>query len=300
MKRKNWQPGGGSNSNGHLRGKDEWIRITWDEAFSLATQEFKRILADVTPTNTPEKMYGVLDFIDGAPKEYHSEYGKNLPILNLAYSNNPIFLNAAGYGTIPVWGHNSSGAFPAVVAKMAASPIGTANTVGTDRLTVQNHSNLILLWGQNPAWSKYGPTQIAYMNARKRGAKIICVDSWFSPGNSALVDEWIPCRPGTDTALLIAVAYLLIKHDEDPEKLSEPRWIDQNFLDKYTVGFSADSVPTTDSGGNPIYTPKYGSDGKPVMIPSGNYDDNGNSIMTYELVVPEAGDNFHDYVMGVG
>jgi anaerobic dimethyl sulfoxide reductase subunit A len=222
MKRKNWQPGGGAYSNGALRGKDEWVRISWDEALSLITQELKRILAGVTPTNTPEKMYGVLDFIDGYPKEYHAEYGRNLPILNMGYSSQPTFLNAAGYGSIPVWGHNSSGAWPAVVAKMAASPIGTANTVASDRLTVQNHSDLILLWGANPTWTKYGPTQIAYMNARKRGAKIICVDSWLSPGNSALVDEWIPCRPGTDAALLLAVAYLMIKHDEDPANAGEP------------------------------------------------------------------------------
>ena len=32
MKRKHWQPGGGDNVNGDLRGIDEWERISWDEA----------------------------------------------------------------------------------------------------------------------------------------------------------------------------------------------------------------------------------------------------------------------------
>ena len=32
MKRKNWQPGGGENAHGELRGCDEWERISWEEA----------------------------------------------------------------------------------------------------------------------------------------------------------------------------------------------------------------------------------------------------------------------------
>lgn len=36
LKRKGWQPGGGSNSNGENRGKDEWEVISWDEAIDLA------------------------------------------------------------------------------------------------------------------------------------------------------------------------------------------------------------------------------------------------------------------------
>ena len=35
MKRKSWQPGGGENAHGELRGKDEWERISWDEALTL-------------------------------------------------------------------------------------------------------------------------------------------------------------------------------------------------------------------------------------------------------------------------
>jgi len=39
MKRKNWEPGGG---NKELRGKDEWVRISWDEALDIVASEFKR------------------------------------------------------------------------------------------------------------------------------------------------------------------------------------------------------------------------------------------------------------------
>jgi anaerobic dimethyl sulfoxide reductase subunit A len=41
MKRKNWEPGGGKKE---LRGKDEWVRISWDEALDIVASETGRIV----------------------------------------------------------------------------------------------------------------------------------------------------------------------------------------------------------------------------------------------------------------
>ena len=43
LKRKHWQPGGGENAHGELRGIDEWEQISWDEATDLIAQEVKRV-----------------------------------------------------------------------------------------------------------------------------------------------------------------------------------------------------------------------------------------------------------------
>ena len=40
MKRKHWAPG---SPNGHLRGRDEWERITWEEAAQYIADEIRRI-----------------------------------------------------------------------------------------------------------------------------------------------------------------------------------------------------------------------------------------------------------------
>ena len=57
MKRKSWQPGGGENAHGELRGKDEWERIGWDEALDLVVGELKRVYAEYKPT-LPKKRTG--------------------------------------------------------------------------------------------------------------------------------------------------------------------------------------------------------------------------------------------------
>ena len=40
LKRKNWSP---ENPNGDLRGRDEWERISWDEAIEYVADQFKTI-----------------------------------------------------------------------------------------------------------------------------------------------------------------------------------------------------------------------------------------------------------------
>lgn len=63
-------------------------------------------------------------------------------------------------------------------------------------------------------------------NARARGAKIIAVDPRFSSA-AMKADYWLPIKPGTDTALLLAWMNVLIV-----EKL-----YDAEFVSKWTVGF---------------------------------------------------------------
>jgi thiosulfate reductase/polysulfide reductase chain A len=63
-------------------------------------------------------------------------------------------------------------------------------------------------------------------NARARGAKLIVVDPRFSSA-AMKADHWLPIKPGTDTALLLAWMNVLIREG----------LIDRDFVEKWTVGF---------------------------------------------------------------
>ncbi|MDR1184727.1 MAG: molybdopterin-dependent oxidoreductase [Coriobacteriales bacterium] len=211
MKRKSWQPGGGENTHGELRGIDEWERISWDEAITYIADEFKRIM----------DTYGPRAFVTTGQDERKvngSKIGSGI-------------LNALG-GCLTTFGQQSQGGCP-VPSKFMVGHWDSAGTDAADRMAMR-HTKLILFWGFNPAWSQGTSTIYDLLNIKKiSGAKVICIDPWFNPTAQALADQWIPLHPSTDGALLEALAHEMITNNLQ----------DQDFLDRCTVGFDADHMP---------------------------------------------------------
>ncbi len=179
MKRKNWEPGGG---NKELRGKDEWVRISWDEALDIAASEIKRI------------------------KEKYS----NSAIFVAAGSEITRTLNLYG-GYTERWGQVSWGSWPEVYPKITGIADNGASS-GNDRFRLRK-SKLIILWGANPASSSLGNPMYNYLQAKKAGAKFIVIDPLYTETARVLADEWIPVRPATDTTLILGMAYHIIKNN---------------------------------------------------------------------------------------
>ncbi|CAH2603251.1 dimethyl sulfoxide reductase subunit A [Rhodovastum atsumiense] len=97
------------------------------------------------------------------------------------------------------------------------------------------NSKLVVMFGNNPAATRMSGGGIIYdvLTARKRSdVRLIVVDPTFTD-TAAIADEWIPIRPGTDAALVAAIAHVLI----------EERMLDQSFLDTYCVGFDDAHMP---------------------------------------------------------
>ncbi len=89
------------------------------------------------------------------------------------------------------------------------------------------HTGCILLWGFNPATSWLAQAT-AVRQARKRGAKLIVVDPRRA-GLAASADLWLRPHPGSDAALALGLAHLLIESGRiDHEFLA--RWSDAPFL----------------------------------------------------------------------
>ena len=68
----------------------------------------------------------------------------------------------------------------------------------------------LILWGYNPSISRL-PHATATVEAQKRGMKLIVIDPRHA-GLANKADVWLRVRPGTDGALALGLANLMIRH----------------------------------------------------------------------------------------
>jgi len=75
-----------------------------------------------------------------------------------------------------------------------------------------HHCNYVMLIGSNKGamsnWAAVSAT-LEMSQARLRGMKVVVVDPWCS-NSAAVADEWVPIRPGTDGAFLLAMINVLV------------------------------------------------------------------------------------------
>ncbi len=204
------------------RGSGKFVAISWDDALDSVAAELERV------------------------KE---TYGSNAIFL-ADYSGNEGGLRSSGgkatlrffnmYGGCSVISGNTS---------LEAAAFASLTTLGS-KFTGNSrnnllHSRLIIMWGWDPLTSRFGPDTVSYLNlAKKNGTRIICVDPRYTPSAKSLADQWVAVKPGTDTAMLLAMAQVMI--DEN--------LYNQEFINVYTEGFehfknyvmgTTDGVPKT-------------------------------------------------------
>ncbi len=95
------------------------------------------------------------------------------------------------------------------------------------------NSKLIILWGHNPAETRFDHMMYYLKEAKKRGIPILCVDPRYHDTARLLGAEWIGIRPATDSALMDAMAYVMITKS----------LYDEHFIKTYCQGFTADTMP---------------------------------------------------------
>ena len=191
------------------RGEGKFERISWDEALDLMAGQLKRV----------KEQYGndaiLVPYGTGS---YNQTNGRQTAarLMNL-FGGSLGFYNSYSWACI-------SAATPYVY--------GTGVT-GNQRQDWVN-SKYIIMWGWNPAEMRDGTNSEFFIKkARENGARVICIDPRMSMSATALADEWIPIRPGTDVALMSAMAYVIISEDLH----------DKDFISRCCVGFDAGQMP---------------------------------------------------------
>jgi len=184
------------------RGEKKYEEISWDEAMDTIVSELTRI----------KDTYG--------NKSIFFAGGGHLGALHTVGSISKALAMFGGYTSL--YGNISSeGAVYAVMSSYGDVMVGHGRE---DML----NAKLIIMWGWDPVRMISG-TDCVYnlMKAKEKGIKIITIDPRFTHSAATFADEWIPIIPGTDAAMMAAMANVIIKGDLQ----------DQAFIDKYSVGF---------------------------------------------------------------
>ena len=187
------------------RGEGKFQRITWDEAVDLYAGKIKEIGGQ----------YGNEAIL------FYSVRG-TMGLARLAAKTR--FVNVLG-GMASIWGSLC------ISNKFLAAPMmyGTMNTE-SDLDTIKD-SKLAIIWGYGFADSNRrvdfaGEGMRIMMEAREKGTRIVVIDPFFSQ-TTAKADQWIPIMPGTDGAMALAMANVIINRD----------LYDKNFVAQHVSGF---------------------------------------------------------------
>jgi anaerobic dimethyl sulfoxide reductase subunit A len=191
------------------RGEGRFERVSWDSALDMLAFEIERV--------RDRHGNGAL-FVPYGTGSYNQTNGSQTARR---------LLNLYG-GCLGIWNSYSWGAINVATPTV----YGTLHT-GNQRQDWLN-SRYILMWGWNPAEMRDGTNSEWFVKlARRNGARVVCIDPRLSMSAAALADEWVAIRPGTDTAMMSAMAHVIITeglHDAD-------------FIRTHCSGFDATQMP---------------------------------------------------------
>ncbi|MET6675817.1 molybdopterin guanine dinucleotide-containing S/N-oxide reductase [Citrobacter amalonaticus] len=201
-----------------VRGQDEFVRVSWDDALALIHAQHKRIRDTWGPSSIFAGSYG----------------WRSNGVLHKSATLLQRYMALAG-GYTGHLGDYSTGAAQAIMPYVVGG--SEVYQQQTSWPVILEHSDVVVLWSANPlntlkiAWNASDEQGIPYFDAlRNSDKRLICID----PMRSETVDffgdkmEWIAPHMGTDVALMLGIAHTLVENG----------WHDEVFLARCTTGYA--------------------------------------------------------------
>ncbi|TLD81508.1 molybdopterin guanine dinucleotide-containing S/N-oxide reductase [Helicobacter sp. MIT 05-5293] len=203
------------NPKPELRGDDEWVRVSYDDAIALIAKELKK-------TYKQKGKEGV----------FAGSYGwKSSGNLHNARILLQRFMGMAG-GYVGVTGDYSTGASQVIMPYVVGSI--EVYEQQTSFPSVLDHTQVVVIWGADPmvtlrnAWTLNEGTGLDFFKKLKEsGKKIISIDPVRNMTCDYLGAEWIAPLPNTDVALMLGIMHTMLKNNQ----------YDKDFIENYTQGF---------------------------------------------------------------
>jgi biotin/methionine sulfoxide reductase len=216
--REGWLHGGPHRAR-ERRGADRFVEVPWDEALDLAAQELERVVREHGNTSIYGGSYGWAS----AGRFHHAQ------------SQLHRFLNCLGGCTRSMNSYSTAAA--QVILPHVVAPWHTMELEQTTWNEIADGTGLVVSFGGLPLRNSqvaYGgitehETRGGMQRAAERGVRFVTVGPMSDDTPEFLHHRWIPCRPGTDVALMLGMAHVL-----ETEGL-----VDREFLDRYAVGYES-------------------------------------------------------------
>ena len=207
----------GPNRDRAKRGADKFLEVPWDEALDIASKEIDRVIKEHGNTSVFAGSYGWAS----AGRFHHAQ------------SQLHRFINLLGGSTRAMNSYSTAAA--QVILPHVVAPWHQIEAEQTSWQDIADNTGLVVAFGGIPLRN----TQVAYggitehqsadglTNAISAGVQFVNV----SPIKSDIPDftspQWLACSPGTDVALMLALAYVL-----ETENLTS-----RDFLDRHCTGY---------------------------------------------------------------
>ncbi|NLK66913.1 MAG: molybdopterin-dependent oxidoreductase [Campylobacteraceae bacterium] len=202
-----------ANSKPELRGREEFVRVSWDEALELILDKLQSV--------KPEEIYNASYGGWGHPGLLH----------NCSATAGRFFNTVIG-GAVTMDGEHSNGA----AGKVNTTIVGDLEvySLQTSHEVILENTQVYVMWGadifkcnqidfkvanrgNNPYYDKY----------EKSNIKFITIDPQYTDIAKRFNAEWIKIRPNTDVALMLGMMNYLYTTGQ----------YDKEFIEKYTHGF---------------------------------------------------------------
>ena len=212
-RRKHFDPNG--ERHPELRGKDEYVRISWDEALDIVAGEITRIRetygpAAITAMASSHHNWGLLYYKMGPYPRFYNMLGYTELL------DNPDSWEGWHWGAVHAWGYYWK--------------LGHSDNFDILADGLQNCEQ-VMFWSVDPNTSAGGycaqDTTIWRHWLRELGIQRVFIDPYCNATAAHIGEKWIAPRPGTDAAMAEAIAYIWIKED------TYDKW----FVENRTVGF---------------------------------------------------------------
>ncbi|MDD3325396.1 MAG: molybdopterin-dependent oxidoreductase [Sulfurospirillaceae bacterium] len=175
------------------KGSGKFKRVSWDEANEYIKEKMVKILDEEEDNRSTFLFCAGEGMAEHTFKTFYQAFG----------SSN--------------WLNHASLCLQTVVS-------GYGATLGTYPSADLENAQYVIMAGANRAEAIVTPDSMDFFKRTQgRGAKLICIDPIFT-NTAAKADKWLPIKPGTDLAFVLALTYVVID-----EKMYNLKYVAENF-----------------------------------------------------------------------